>query len=483
MVRRLSDPVVIQRPPEVSIPKNNVPVHGYTSRVPAGPGYHSHSNSSASGSSLEGTPVLHQNQLDLSPSGNGMSQPGGTIPPDQPYHNYPPKGKSFAGRNPNILGEKNGSEMKVFDISDGNNRNSGITSESNEGRRHRQNKNNSRAQKPKSPSHGKQQNRSKQQHRRSVPPFDRYPDIKEVDDEDLYPNYDSALDYDRKHETKFLNSVYDSMYDDPSMHASQLRSGLDLSTNSDSVMQSRSHSPHRQSPHRLSPRFLSPPEVLIPQRLNFDDSVYDDNHNSVLASPHQTQPSPERRSPSKSKLKREPHVERDQMSPTRRQLAACDQCYSKQSSRDGKLSPIRSHSPRGRDFATPSRGPNLNNYDMCDISPDFSHSTPAKGNTNNNSKRIIYRDSEECRDSAISEGGSSHGSGEKIQRCVRDVVSQYMQPGGGSGSRTRTRDADSVDGLSTDSTTTSGSYTVDPEDYSSPNRANLQLFGTEYLIV
>ena len=451
MVRRLSDPVVPAKPPQLSNsrkspmmlypnPKQSIPSH-----------HHTGSNSSWSFYGSEVDPIHYERDNSVY-----QSQPS----PDKTYENMPLKGRSGS---PRSKGKKK--ELKVFDYPSGSEGHPRF-SDSSEGSRHHQTKDKHKhkskdGKSPQKPSKGKQSPTGNGPKQRRGISYDKHPDIAEVLGEAAY---ESALDYNGEQETQFLNSVYDSMYDDTSLHTSQLHSSTD--SNPDSMYSHSPHrlsphrysphsySPHRQSPHRHSPRLLSPPEVIIPQRLNFDDSGYDKNHNM----------SPQRQSPYD-------HGQRRAKSPSHNQVKDRSRSPSKL-----KREPhIHIKNDKKASSRPDSRGPHPHDPNYYADVYGLRHSTPAKAPNNN--KRIIYRDAEECRDSAISEGDSSHGSGENLQNCVRDVVSQYM-PG-----KSRARDADSVDGLSIDSTCTSGSYVVDPDEYNSPNRANLQLFGNEYLIV
>ena len=450
MVRRLSDPIVPAKPPEVGNSRKSplilYPNHKQT--IPSH--YHSNSNSSGSCYGSEADPILYDQD-------NSVYQY--QVPRDKTYENIPLKGRSGS---PRSKGRKH--ELKVFDYPPESEGQPRLSDSSEDSRYHGRDKNKARPKEGRGqqqrPSKGKQSPTGNGPKQRRGVSYDKYPDINDVLGE---ASYDSALDYNREQETQFLNSVYDSMYDNTSLHTSQLYSSMDSAA--DSAFSGRSHSPQRQSPHRYnphrlsphrqSPRLLSPPEVIIPQRLDFEDSTFDRTHDSMAPhrqgpynqgeamrqSPNHNQVSERSRSP--HKLKRKPHF-----------LIKGD--------RKGQQNPTnRVHHPHQQ------------NRDYADIY-GLRHSTPAKPMNN---KRIIYREPEDCRDSAISEGDSAHGSGENLQSCVRDVISQYI-PG-----KSRTRDADSVDGLSIDSTTTSGSYVVDPDEFNAPNRPNLHLYNNEYLIV
>ena len=444
MVRRLSDPVVPAKPPEVGNSRKSSLLLYPNQKQTIPSHYHSNSNSSGSCYGSEGDPILYERD-------NSVYQR--QVSPDNSYENIPLTARSGSPRSKRTRKH----EVKVFDYPPGSEGHDPRRSDSSEGSHHKgRDKNKHRPKEGRSqqqgPSKGKQSPTGNGPKQRRGLSYEKYPDIKEVLGG---ASYDSALNYNREQETQFLNSVYDSMYDDTSLRTSQLHSSMD--SNSDSVFSGRSHSPHRQSahrysPHRQSPLLLSPPEVIIPpQRLDFEDSTFDRSH-SNMPSPHRQSPydqaqvkrhspNPNQvtdRSRSPHKMKREPHFHIK-----------------------GDPNQNRVHHPHQQ------------NHDYANIY-GLRHSTPAKPM---NSRRIIYRDQEECRDSAISEGDSSHGSGENLQSCVRDVISQYI-PG-----KSRTRDADSVDGLSIDSTTTSGSYVVEPDEFNAPNKPNLQLFGNEYLIV
>ncbi len=415
-VRRLSDPIVGQSGPAPQMHMSQLGhVPGYSTKVPAN--YPSSSNNStASGYTVESLPVTPYERQPL--------EHRNVLGPDQPYDHYP-----LNVRENNPQTKHDNLKVCVYDMHNGS-----------DGAQHEP------AQHRSSPPRKPQRNKVTDPKRkkghgpkpRRTPQFDKYPDIVEVVGEEMYPNYATALDYNREQETQFINSVYDKMYDGSPHHSS-------LDSTSDSVFSGASSpSPHRlsphhrQSPHRLSPRLVSPPQVLIPQRLNFEDSACDPNHNSNLS--HSS-------------------------SPVHGQERPMSRLHGEHQTR---------HSPRQSPAA---------NYEHISLLPAKPVPMPRNVNNNNNnnknnSKRILYREPEESRDSAISEGDSSHGSGENLQSCVRDVVSQYMPAG-----KALPRDADSVDGLSMDSTTTSGSYVVDTDEYASHRGGNLRLFGQEYLIV
>ena len=321
MVRRLSDPVVPAKPPQLSNSRKS-PMLLYPNPKQSIPSHH-HTNSNSSGSfyGSEGDPILYERNNSVY-----QSQPS----PDKTHENTPLKGRSGS---PRSKGRKN--ELKVFDYPSGGEGHPRF-SDSSEGSRHQQSRDKHKHRskdgksKPQKPSKGKQNPTGNGPKQRRGISYDKHPDIAEVLGE---ADYESALDYNREQETQFLNSVYDSMYDDTSLHTSQLHSSID--SNPDSMYSHSPHrhsphrysphsySPHKQNPHRHSPRLLSPPEVIIPQRLDFDDSGYDKNLNM---SPHRQSPydngqrskSPSHnqvkdRSRSPSKLKREPyfHIKSD----------------------------------------------------------------------------------------------------------------------------------------------------------------------------
>ena len=123
MVRRLSDPVVPAKPPQLSNsrkspillcpnPKQSIPSH-----------HHTGSNSSGSFYGSEGDPILYERDNSVY-----QSQPS----PDKAHENMPLKGRSGS---PRSKGRKN--ELKVFDYPSGGEGHSRF-SDSSEGSRHHQ---------------------------------------------------------------------------------------------------------------------------------------------------------------------------------------------------------------------------------------------------------------------------------------------------------------------------------------------------------